>query len=94
MALAALVGGKGSAEAATMSPVPSAAIAQTATDASGLVQQVHYYRGGFCYRHPYNWRCRGYHGGYRHCRRWRWECANRWGWHTPRFYRCLRYHGC
>lgn len=32
--------------------------------------------------------------GYRHCRRWRHECAHRWGWGTWRFQRCMRRHGC
>jgi hypothetical protein len=36
----------------------------------------------------------GYGYGYRHCRYWRHECANRWGWRTPRFFRCLARHGC
>jgi hypothetical protein len=98
MAFAALVGGKGAAEAATMSPAPAAAITQIDVGGSAIVK-VDYYDRGYCYRHP--WRCRhhryGYrygYGGYPHCRRWRWECANRWGWNTHRFYRCLRYHGC
>ncbi len=34
------------------------------------------------------------HYGRRYCRRWRWRCADRWGWHTRRFYRCLWRHGC
>ena len=25
---------------------------------------------------------------------WRHECANRWGWRTPRFFRCMGRHGC
>ena len=32
--------------------------------------------------------------GHRHCRYWRHECANRWGWRTPRFFRCMGRHGC
>ncbi|MET0192004.1 MAG: glycosyl hydrolase family 5 [Hyphomicrobiaceae bacterium] len=31
---------------------------------------------------------------YRYCRRWRHECAERWGWRTPRYFRCLARHGC
>jgi hypothetical protein len=31
---------------------------------------------------------------YRNCRRWRQECVGRWGWHTHRYRRCMRYHGC
>lgn len=34
------------------------------------------------------------HYPYRYCRRWRVRCANRYGWHTPRFRRCLRRHAC
>lgn len=29
-----------------------------------------------------------------HCRRWRHECADRWGWRTHRFFICLRRHDC
>jgi len=32
--------------------------------------------------------------GHRHCRYWRHECANRWGWRTPGFFRCMGRHGC
>jgi hypothetical protein len=28
------------------------------------------------------------------CRAWRRECAERWGWRTGRWYRCLARHGC
>jgi hypothetical protein len=28
------------------------------------------------------------------CRAWRRECADRWGWRTGRWYRCLARHGC
>jgi hypothetical protein len=31
---------------------------------------------------------------YGRCRYWRRECADRWGWRTPRFFRCLARHGC
>ena len=31
---------------------------------------------------------------YGRCRDWRHECARRWGWRTPRFFRCLERHGC
>jgi hypothetical protein len=30
----------------------------------------------------------------RRCRAWRRECADRWGWRTERFHRCLARHGC
>jgi hypothetical protein len=36
---------------------------------------------------PVRWR-----GG--RCRYWRHECAERWGWGTPRYYRCLWRHDC
>lgn len=32
--------------------------------------------------------------GYGRCRFWREECADRWGYDTHRYYRCLRRHGC
>ena len=28
------------------------------------------------------------------CRAWRRECADRWGWRSERWYRCLARHGC
>src|SRR5215470_17139411 len=28
------------------------------------------------------------------CRAWRRECADRWGWRTGQFHRCLARHGC
>jgi hypothetical protein len=28
------------------------------------------------------------------CRGWRRECAERWGWRTDRWHRCLARHGC
>jgi hypothetical protein len=31
---------------------------------------------------------------WRRCRYWRHECADRWGWGTGRYYRCLWRHGC
>lgn len=33
-------------------------------------------------------------GEWRYCRYWRRQCAERWGWGTRRFYRCLERHGC
>ena len=31
---------------------------------------------------------------FRHCRYWHRECAERWGWRTRMYYRCLARHGC
>ena len=31
---------------------------------------------------------------YGRCRAWRHECAARWGWRSPQFFRCLARHGC
>jgi len=31
---------------------------------------------------------------YGRCRHWRHECAHRWGWRTPGYFRCLGRHGC
>lgn len=89
-----MVSGLAPVEAAGLSVTPLAPIAQLD---GGLVQTVDW-RGEFCWRHPYNWRCRGYrHYHYRHygyCGRWRSECGERWGWHTYRYRVCLRRHGC
>jgi len=32
--------------------------------------------------------------GWGRCHAWRRECAARWGWRTPGFFRCLARHGC
>ena len=32
------------------------------------------------------------YGGY--CHQWHRECAARWGWRTPGYFRCLGRHGC
>ena len=29
-----------------------------------------------------------------YCHGWRRECAARWGWRTPGFFRCMARHGC
>jgi hypothetical protein len=31
---------------------------------------------------------------WRYCGGWRRECAARWGWRTPGFFRCMGRHGC
>ena len=31
---------------------------------------------------------------YGRCRFWHRECADRWGWRTHRYFRCLARHGC
>ena len=31
---------------------------------------------------------------YGRCRSWRHECAARWGWRSPQFFRCMGRHGC
>jgi hypothetical protein len=31
---------------------------------------------------------------YGRCRAWRHECAARWGWRSPQFFRCMGRHGC
>jgi hypothetical protein len=31
---------------------------------------------------------------YGRCRAWRQECAARWGWRSPQFFRCMGRHGC
>ena len=91
---AVLVGGRAPAEAAPLSAAPLASMSQQLADqaSGGALQKVHY-RRGYCWRHPHSWRCRHVRP-YRYCRDWRWRCANRWDWHTPRYRSCLRRHGC
>lgn len=93
--VAVLIGGGAPARAAPLSASPLASMSQPIAGQmdGGALQKVHY-RRNFCWRHPHHWRCRprGWRSGY--CRNWRWRCADRWGWHTPRFRQCLRRHGC
>ncbi|NJM33538.1 MAG: hypothetical protein HC850_01250 [Rhodomicrobium sp.] len=90
LGLAALFGGQITAVAApAQTPLPLFA---PLSSAGGLLEQVTW-RGEFCWRHPHHWRCRR-HGHYNYCRKWRWTCADRWGWHNWRYRRCLRRHGC
>jgi hypothetical protein len=41
--------------------------------------------GGLLQPQPVQWR---------RCRYWRYECAERWGWRTPRYFVCLARHDC
>lgn len=45
---------------------------------------AYYYGGGYV---------AGYGGG-GYCSTWREECADRWGWRTRGYYRCMYRHGC
>lgn len=46
-------------------------------------------------RGDWRWRHRRWEGRrFNRCRGWRHECADRWGWGTWRFERCLARHGC
>lgn len=77
--------------AATTAPMRSA----TQVDNS-LVQPVYdHWRDGdrhhWRYRHRRDWRDEG---GWGYCRMWRHRCAERWGWGTWPFRRCLWRHGC
>ena len=93
LGFAVLAGGRAPAEAAPLSAVLLASMSLLADQPSGgAVQNVHF-RKGFCRRHPHNWRCRPARP-HRYCRDWRSRCADRWGWHTPRYRQCLRRHGC
>ena len=91
--LAVLLGGGAPSEAAPLSAAPLASMSQQLADETGggSIQKVHY-RRGFCWRHPHHRRCRNV-GHRRHYRDWRSRCAERWGWHTPRYRRCLSRHG-
>jgi hypothetical protein len=85
---AALIGGPASAQTV---PAPMTPLAT-----GGLLQLVDSH-DEFCYRHPYHWSCRREREERheeRHCRRWGNECAERWGWYTPQYRRCMRIHGC
>ena len=59
-----------------------------------MAQQVHY--RPYFHRHNGIRLEFGNYGNrrYGYCRSWRHECAERWGWGTWRFNRCLARHGC
>jgi hypothetical protein len=63
------------------------------TDVSSMVQQVHHrrhHRFVRFHRHRFVYLS----AGPSHCSIWRHRCANRWGWRTRAYYRCLWRHGC
>lgn len=71
----------GGASAAPMTPIPAEKAA------NGMVQSVadlDIYLGD-----GPRWR-----RGYRRCRYWRHECADRWGWRNWRWDRCMARHDC
>lgn len=57
---------------------------------NSMVEQVdhHWRRRGYGYGYGAYWKHRG------RCYAWRHECADRWGWGTRKFHRCLVRHGC
>ncbi|KAB2919622.1 MAG: hypothetical protein F9K29_04710 [Hyphomicrobiaceae bacterium] len=83
---------------AAAAPLPQSTIP---TD-SALVRVWHHGHHHHHHRHHHHhWRHHhhrhgfvefGYGGG--HCRHWRNVCADRWGWHTRGYHRCLWRHGC
>jgi hypothetical protein len=78
------------------SAAPALPQSKPAAGVGDLVQPVHFRR------HHRHHRLRLFRGGlviglvgaYGYCRAWRWECADRHGWRSRRFYRCLWRHGC
>jgi hypothetical protein len=67
--------------------VLAAAVAPHATSAASLTPQstlrVTEAEGSLVQKTQWNY-----------CRRWRHECADRWGWRTRNYFRCLARHGC
>lgn len=99
MRMSKLIAGAALAIGMAVSAVPSQAapismnmtLADTAAGKS-LAKQVHY-------RPYYHGHAGNHRGEYRHrhhnrCRAWHNECADRWGWGTWRFRRCVIRHGC
>lgn len=80
--LAASVVAIGLSVAAGSSPSQAASLVPELSKSQSLAEPA-----GYRHRHWY-WRHRGY------CWRWRHICADRWGWGSWRYYRCLRRHGC
>ena len=67
--------------------VLGAAVAPHATSAASLMPQstlrVTEAEGSLVQKTQWNY-----------CRRWRHECADRWGWRTRSYFQCLARHGC
>ena len=67
--------------------VLAAAVAPHATSAASLTPQsalrVTEAEGSLVQKTQWNY-----------CRRWRNECADRWGWRTRNYFRCMARHGC
>jgi len=96
-------GGAQAAPAGPQSPMPAA-------QASTLMQPVHYrhYAPGWRYAYWHRPHYAGFYGFpyydysysyyrpvyYNGCRAWARECADRWGWRTWRWGRCMRAHAC
>jgi hypothetical protein len=98
MKIASLIAGAVVALGMAVSAAPSQA-AQIAPphvtiQSENLAQPVHYRR--HFHRHPGIYLRFGDYGYRRHnsCHFWRNECADRWGWGTWRYRRCVRNHGC
>jgi hypothetical protein len=96
LAAAFLAVGLLSPQAASSASLPQI----NAPDASTLVQQVahrrHVRRLHRHHRHVRYHRHRHIHLNYSsgRCHRWRRICADRYGWHTRAYYRCVRRHAC
>src|SRR5215467_14467036 len=68
--------------AASLAPVGASAAAPQSPIPAGVAAD-----GGLIQNAQWGW-------GYGRCHAWRRECAARWGWRTPGFFRCLGRHGC
>ena len=69
-------------------------LAAAAATASIAAPQLPQLTSGQSLAQPIHWRAHRWGGGWGYCRNWRHECAERWGWGSWRFQRCLRIHGC
>ena len=72
--------------AAALTPASAAPVMPNMSHASAADMTKVHWTG---YWHKHRWG-----GGFGYCRAWRHECADRWGWGTWQFRRCLRRHGC
>ena len=80
-------------------PAASAAAfpqSRPAVDAdTSVVQQVGHRRHHRFHRHRFHRHRFVYFGaGPSYCSVWRLRCANRWGWRTRAYFRCVWRHGC
>ena len=93
LAAAILSVGLLSPQLASAAPLPQTNVSESATLIQTVAHRRHTSHRGHFRRHHHRG-VRIYVVGGGSCYRWRHVCANRYGWHTRGYYRCVRRHGC